>query len=94
MDPKNKNAYRIDIHTQRLKVLLALGIKSYGTAGVHARESHFPGVFTVKRLQAGRKEMRKERDLVRFRTQPVIPDPVEELQRLFEEHKKTDDSSN
>lgn len=33
---------------QAFKVLLAFSIESYGAAGVHTRESHFPGVFTVK----------------------------------------------
>lgn len=36
---------------QRFKVLLAFSVESYGAAGVHARERHFPGIFTVKRHQ-------------------------------------------
>lgn len=43
-------AHHTDGGTQRLKVLLVLGVEAYSTTGVHATEGHLPGRATVERL--------------------------------------------
>lgn len=43
--------YLINSCAQWFEVLQAFSIESYGTAGVHARERHFSGMFTMKGLE-------------------------------------------
>lgn len=50
----NIEAHRADGRTKRLKVLLVLGIKADGAAGVHAAERHLFRGATVERLQSQR----------------------------------------
>lgn len=51
--------YLVNNCTQGFKFFFAFSIESYSTARIHARESHFPGIFTVKGLQA---VMRKKKN--------------------------------
>lgn len=44
-------SYLVNNCTQGFKFFFAFSIESYSTARIHARESHFPGIFTVKGLQ-------------------------------------------
>lgn len=41
----------MEVRAQPLEVRLAPGVEADGAAGVHVRERHLPGVFTVERLQ-------------------------------------------
>lgn len=48
--------YLINSCAQWFEVLQAFSIESYGTAGVHARERHFSGMFTMKGLEREQSE--------------------------------------
>lgn len=52
-------SYLVNSCTQGFKFFFACSIESYSTARIHARESHFSGIFTVKGLQA---VMRKKKN--------------------------------
>lgn len=65
---------------------MAFSIESYGTAGVHARESHFPGIFTVKRLrgEGGKmKECQSEKGLDSKKTFPYGLMWMLSIQKLY-----------
>lgn len=51
--------HHADSRTQRLKVLLVLGVKADGTAGIHAVEGHLFRRGTVKGLGSGRGRQRQ-----------------------------------